>query len=181
MSIEYWGTDSESWDRLTIGKDVLPGLWTVGYSLEREIDIKKAGGVDGARFKDKGYKPTEITLTGRMSTVDEWLRLQELFPTIHPKRKGSGRSTFAIGHPVTRLAGIQFVYIHKIDAPELSQGGMLTIVITCLEFVPAPKKVAKPAPPVSPTSGGVTDTPPDALKPFPGFRNYVLDDQLDVL
>jgi hypothetical protein len=168
MAIPHWEVNQEAWHTLKLGKNVMPGVWTVTYTLERELDIKKSGGSDGARFKDKGYKATEITLAGELVSQEDWALLQEILPTLHPKRKGAAREAFSIVHPATSVAGIQFVYVHKIDAPEI-RSGKLFISLVCLEYVPKPKTVPKPKPPVSDSTRSVHDKPPLALAKFPGM------------
>jgi|SRR5687767_8714447 len=171
--IPHWDVDPLAWDTLRLGSFVLPGVWHVSYTLERDIDCKKAGGTDGARLKDKGYKPAKITFTGELSEQADWVEMQRIFPFIHPKRKGASREAFTVEHPATRIAAINSVYLIEIDAPEL-QDGKLVLSMRGFEYVPDPKKVA-------PSTGQVTgtltalDIPPFALALFPGMRGPLVE------
>ena len=174
MSIPHWSIDPDVWDRLRIGSFVLPGVWRVTYTLERDIDRKKAGGVDGARIKDKGYKATELTFLGQLVELAEWEEMQRIFPYLHPRRKGASREAFQVDHPGTRIAGIASVYIVAIEAPELDHDKILNLSIKAIEYVPVPKKVA---PSTGQVGGTLThlDIPPDSFALFPGMKGPLVE------
>lgn len=181
MTIPHWEDDHETWDRLELGAWVMPGVWTVDFSLRREMDVKKAVSTDGARLKDKGYAPPQLTLVGKLSTRDEWVELQKIMPSIHPRRPGASRDPFRIAHPKTLLANIQNVFIHEIDAVELDNG-VLRIELRAYEWTKEPKPVQKGTGfPGMFTMTGVTFVsqslePPDAIARFPGLRGVRVND-----
>lgn len=141
-TIPHWEDAPEEWDRLTIGSNVMPGVWDIDFSCRRGIDVKKSKGKDGARLKDEGYSPPIIELIGKIATREQWESLQSIIPTLHPKKKGEARKQYGIGHPKTRLLGISQVYITEVKAPSLVKG-IMTIVLNAIEYVPVPK-VVKP-------------------------------------
>ena len=94
MPIPHWEDSPAEWDSLTLGAWVMPGVWTVDFSVRREMDVKKAVSTDGARLKDKGYQPPQLTLIGRIYGREEWDALQKIMPSIHPRRKGASRKPF---------------------------------------------------------------------------------------
>jgi len=179
MPIPHWEDSPAEWDSLTLGAWVMPGVWTVDFSVRREMDVKKAVSTDGARLKDKGYQPPQLTLIGRIYGREEWDALQKIMPSIHPRRKGASRKPFRITHPKTLLMGIENIFIHEIDAVDVTRG-ILTIELRAYEWTPQPKPVQKASEtPEGP--GGGNDAyrnplePPAALGRFPGQRGVRLD------
>ena len=172
MPIPHWDDDAESWDKLEIGEWVMPGVWTVDFSLRREVDVKKAPSTDGASLTDKGYQPPLLTLRGRMVEREEWARLQEIMPRLHPKRKGSAREPYRIVHPKTLLAGIQTIYIHEIDAIDLDNG-ILTLELRAYEHE-KPKPVPKPK--IEDVLKNVFLEPPPSIARYPGMRGILVDE-----
>jgi hypothetical protein len=168
MTIPHWEEDSEAWDRLILGKTILPGIWKVEFSLKREIDKKKAKGVDGARFKDLGYLPAELTFTGQFISAADWKAMQTAMDAIHPRTAGGVRNPLSIEHPKTRFAKIDTVYITEVDAPDLDERGVLTISIRALQWVPQPKKAKTDDTPVTVSGLSIHDNPPPPLDQFPG-------------
>lgn len=147
--IPHWDEAPDEWDRLVIGRNVMPGVWDVEFSCKRQVDVKKSKGKDGGRIKDEGYANPIIELNGKIATAEQWAKLQQILPTLHPKKKGSARETYGIAHPKTKLLGISTVYLTEIRAPQLSKG-ILSITITCVEFTPQPKAVTpNPKPPIT--------------------------------
>ena len=176
MTLPHWEDIPEYWDRLQIGDWVMPGVWTVDFSLRREIDVKKAASTDGASLKDKGYHPPLLTLRGKLVERSDWARLQEIMPALHPKRKGGKREPYRIVHPKTLLVGITSIYIHEIDAISLDNG-VLTLELRAYEL-----DKPKPTPREVTVAVGVKPLePPPSIARYPGMegvistpRNHVL-------
>lgn len=182
MSIPHWEDDPAHWDKLTIGQWVMPGVWTVDFSLRRELDVKKAASTDGASLTDKGYHPPLLTLRGKLNERTDWNALQAIMPHIHPKRKGGTRTPYRISHPKTLLVGIDSIYVHEIDAVEL-ENGILTVELRAYEH--AKPKPVKKKPVVY--NEGVTFVkrlePPPSIARYPATRGILVDgsDPTDVL
>ena len=140
MAIEHWYEDPQAWDRLVLGRDVMPGVWDVSFGCRRELDVKKAKGRDGATFKDEGYDPSMIELTGKLTTPDEWRQLQVIMPKIRPRVMGRSRTPIEIDHPKTKLLSIRVIYVVEVVAPSI-QNGILSQRIRVLEWVDKPKAV----------------------------------------
>lgn len=158
--IPHWDQDPTEWNTLVIGKFRMPGVWEIDFPCRRDLDVKKAKGKDGARFKDQGYEPSKIDMVGRLTTADDLQELNRILPNIHPKKKGAKRDTFAVSHPSFTLLGISSVYITELRSPKLERG-ILSITIRALEFVAQPKAVAaNKAPPVSLEEELKPGTPP---------------------
>jgi hypothetical protein len=140
MTIPHWYEDPQAWDRLVLGRDEMPGVWDVQFKCKRGLDVKKAKGRDGARFKDEGYDPSMIQLVGKLTTADEWRRLQRVIPKIRPRVMGRSRTPIEIDHPKTKLLSIRIIYIVEVSAVKI-QKGILTQEINVLEWVDKPKPV----------------------------------------
>jgi hypothetical protein len=177
--LAHWEDDPELWDTLQVGPWTMPGVWTVDFSIRREIDVKKAVSTDGARLKDKGYAPPQLTLTGKLTTRDDWNTLQGIMPSIHPRRPGAARTPFRIVHPKTLLMGITAIFIHEVDAVTLDNG-VLGIQLRSYEWL-APKKVKKGSDKPKGDLENVdpyTDPPP-GLARYPGMRGVRADGDPD--
>jgi hypothetical protein len=146
-SIPHPEDDGDIWDTLILGEFNMPGVWAVGGSARREIDVKKPKKQDGARFVDLGYVPAELTLTGRIADVDEWGTMQDALRRIHPRKKGSAEEPMVCEHPVLSYLGISNLYITEVFAPTVSDG-IIKVSMAALEWVPKPipKKEPKQKP-----------------------------------
>ena len=179
MTIPHWEDDEQAWDTLQLGPWVMPGVWTVDFSVRREMDVKKAVSTDGARLKDKGYMPPQLTFIGKLIAREHWSKLQEIMPKIHPRRKGASRDPYRVVHPKTLLMGIENIFVHEIDAVSLDKG-VLTIELRAYEWTKAPKPVSKGKDVPEFTMQGVKFVgplePPRALARYPGMRGIVVDE-----
>jgi hypothetical protein len=149
----------DAWDTLILGEDTWPGVWEIsGPGVSRKIDVKKTKGQDGATMKDEGYQPARLTLTGIVWTEDQWDELQRLVAKVHPRKAGGSRTPLEIYHPQSSLLGINQIYIDKIGIPRkpTAGDGKLSISMSALEWVPAPKPVKTGA------GTGTGNSPPPA-------------------
>jgi len=149
----------DAWDALILGEDEWPGVWEIsGAGVSRKIDIKKQAGTDGASMTDEGYQPAQLTITGTIWTKDQWSELQRLIPKVHPRKPGGSRTPMEIYHPQSALLGITQIYINKIGIPKKPSAGdgLLTLSMSAVEWVPAPKPVKKAA--GTGTGSGAADT-----------------------
>jgi hypothetical protein len=156
--------DSDAWDQVTLGPVKLPGIWTVEGEATLELEVKKTRGKDGARFRDNGYDPAELTLVGRMIERSDWNTMQSALKQIHP-RLGKPRNPLTLEHPAAAYLGVTTVYVKSVSTPRM-EGGILTLEIDVLEWVEAPK-VAKPSRrPVSSDGGLARINMPDGSVVF---------------
>lgn len=151
----YWEDDYDSWDTVSLGGVVMPGLAKVKASISRKLDVKSVRGRDGARVKDGGYQPGKITIEIRTTTREEFDALQPRLDAINPRQRGTSRSAVDIAHPSLAFLGISAVYIEKVGAPELVSG-ILTTSIECLEWTPQPR--ARPSGAGAQTGAATPDT-----------------------
>jgi hypothetical protein len=139
--IPWWYEDDDEhvWDRLQLGKHVMPGIWKVSCVCARDIDKKKGKGKDGAKIKDRGYDAAEVSFVGKLESKDDWQALQQILPDIHPRKKGGKRKDMTAAHPSLAVMGVTRIYVKSIKAPEI-EDGIMEMTIEAIEFIPSPPK-----------------------------------------
>jgi hypothetical protein len=175
MTIPHWEADPEFWDTLTLGQYVMPGVWTVDFSVRREMDVKKAISTDGSRLKDKGYLPPQLTFMGQVVGPQQWHELELIMKAIHPKGQGRGKSPtpLRVVHPKTALMAIEMVMIHEVDAVKLDKG-ILQVELRAYEWTkPRPANKQKEAPEAPYVARG---EPPAAIARYPNTRGIIYVD-----
>lgn len=140
------------WERLTLGPYEMPGTWVVGGDVDRRIDVKKSKGNDGARFRDQGYIPGQITLSGRLLGPTEWNAMVKIAKILTPRKRGVNLEPLAVEHPAFTFLGITNVIVKRVGAPVLD-GSLIRCRIVVIEWTPRPKK--KPPPKDAPLSSGL--------------------------
>lgn len=130
------------WDTVKLGPHVLPGVWSVRGSVKRRIDVKTSKGQDGARFKDQGYKPGQLTLTGQLVGASDWNAMVKINKVITPRNRGTAMEPLACEHPSFTMLGITNVMVVEALAP-VERDGIITCVVVVQEWMKKPKK--KPA------------------------------------
>ena len=133
------GADVSPWDTLYLGGVVWPGIWQVGLSKKRSLDIIKVRRLDGTRTLDNGYFGAEIRAQGRIWTREQFDSLQAILPYFDPQRRGGGRSPLDISHPAAALLGVHQVYIGQIEVPPAQPGVLLfglDMVEWCADYKP---------------------------------------------
>lgn len=142
-SIPYPEDDGALWDRLVLGPHVLPGTWVVSGAAGRRVDVKKSKGSDGARFRDQGYDPAPLTLTGTLIGASDWNEMVKIAKILTPRSRGVAMEPIACEHPAFAYLGITNLLVLKVFAPQLD-GGKIRSVINVTEWVPRPKKKKEP-------------------------------------
>lgn len=144
-AIPYPEDDNGSlWDKLTIGPHVLPGVWSVRAKSRRRIDVKSTRGQDGARFRDQGYEPAQITMVGRMNGPTDWAAMVKAGKLLTPRRRGVAMEPLQAEHPALTYLGIGNVLIQEVEAPRMGSGGVPEFTMQALEWVPRPRPKPKP-------------------------------------
>jgi hypothetical protein len=133
-------TLNASWDQVSIGGAILPGIWELSGSVQRNIDIKGQRRKDGAIIKDMGYEPGKLSLHGRIIEENDWELLKASLAAIHPRKKGLGRNPLPLIHPAANALGLDKVYVVSIDVPRLVSQ-VLEVSIELIEWFPGPKEI----------------------------------------
>lgn len=143
--LPFWYNDFDplAWDTIFLGGELFPGIANVtGPGLKRKVDVKKPKGSDGASLRDEGIEPARLEIELLIYNISDWEDLQGKLPIITPRKKGGLRTPLSIVHPLTRLLGINNIYIDSIPFPELDKStGFLSVRFTAIEWYPAPKPV----------------------------------------
>lgn len=105
------------WDTMQLGGIVWPGLWAMGATKKRSLDIVKVRRKDGTMTLDNGYFGAELKAFCRIWTKEQWDRLQVILPNFDPQRAGGGRSPLDIYHPSAALLSCSQVYIEEFGVP----------------------------------------------------------------
>lgn len=137
--------NAEIWDSLTLGQGVLPprveeGRISVKVHKKANLDAKRKGGrkPSTTRTQDELAEVT-ITLTFNQSI---WADVEAALLRLQP-----GTGPHKIGHPKTRLAGVDAVSIESYDGPDWDDYQVGTIVWNCKEWAPPPvEPIAKKTP-----------------------------------
>lgn len=138
----YWaGSEDEAraWDTCKIDGILIENV-TVEVVKERDIDVKKSPGADGATFSDKGYEPAKVTIKVKITSRDEWnYWCGTVLPRIDPQKLGGLTRPMEFISPEANSKNISVIYIRKItgDTPTASKGK--TETIEAVHWVPKPK------------------------------------------
>lgn len=144
--LPYWDDrdDPLAWDTLILNDEIWPGVCEIsGAGVSRKVDVKKGKGEDGATLKDEGYDLARLSITLTIYSDGDWVELQRLLPTIHPRRKGGTRTPISIVNPQCNLLGVSSIYIDKISIPKKpkSGDGLVELEMSAIEWVPEPAPV----------------------------------------
>lgn len=144
--LPYWDDrdDPLAWDTLILDDEIWPGICEIsGAGVSRKVDVKKGKGEDGATIKDEGYDLARLSITITIYDEEDWVQLQRLLPTVHPKRKGGTRTPISIVNPQCNLLGVSSIYIDKISIPKKpkSGDGLVELEMSAIEWVPEPAPV----------------------------------------
>lgn len=108
---------SSLWDQMLLGGIYWPGLWSIGATKERALDIVKVRRKDGTMTLDNGYFGAELQAVGRLWTPAQFDELQRILPDFDPQRPGGGRTPLDLYHPTAALLACNTVYIRKLGVP----------------------------------------------------------------
>ena len=159
------------WDRVVLAQETLPGLCKARARPEIGIDRKPAPGRDGETLTVKGYRPCEIEIESMIWTPEQWLKWQEIIPSIwrrpNPGSVLSARNAVGIAYPPFTFAGISQVVIVGLEPPQRgSIPQSMVIKLKALEFVPPgavnnSTVISRPAgPPIDPRFASLNNAPP---------------------
>jgi hypothetical protein len=140
-SLPHWEDEGQPWDRLTLGDNVMPGVWTiVSGAAELEIDSKKTKGKDRARVKPLGLLPPKMQAKGQLVTRADWDALQKIMPDLQPRKPGGPKFALKIYHPAAAIIGVTMVIVERLRSPEINNG-ICEISIDLIDWTEEPKKV----------------------------------------
>jgi len=193
MTQPHWEEEAAGYgsefDRVVLGGVVLPGVWRCDFEVARDLDVKKAKGVDGARFEDNGYEPTPITLSGAFVSREDWVLYQDAIGQLHPRifkstARNKERSVLTLEHPNATIFGIREVYLIAIAAPSWDQLGTCNVGFRVIQAVRSPKRAPKAKNGSDSETAGhgisMYEIPPRAIDRFPGMVGVRVEDINDI-
>ncbi len=136
-TIPFWIDSPAAWDQVIVAGVALPGRSRAKAKAGRKIDVRNVRGRDGARTRDGGYTPAQITIEVEVWEDDQLQALLPRLEQLQPRRGSTARQPLQVAHPSLAAIGISQVYVESISAPELSSG-ILKTTITCVEWTEAP-------------------------------------------
>jgi hypothetical protein len=145
MPVSDWN-QSEDWDVLRLGGQVVPGIARVDVDLGSGLDVKKPKGGSGATIHDQGTPPATLKITvelhhegmGQQNEVEEFQ--SKIIPLLRPRSRNGARDPLEIQHPQAALWGVHVVTIGDISSPMPGRGGTYIVSFTAIEWAPAPVK-----------------------------------------
>lgn len=140
MTVPFIHDETDTWDGLSLGGTQVDGLCDVKIDRAKKLDIKSAGGSDGATITDQGYEPAKVTISIRVWTADQWTSLQGLIELIEPAPAKKPAAPLLIAHPAATVRKVKAVSIKSVKGPDIGSDGATTIVLECIEWFPPPKK-----------------------------------------
>jgi hypothetical protein len=143
MPIPGPSENAEVWDAVDLGPGTLPPVASEGTA---SVKVRPKAKLDGKR-KGGARKPTTTVAGRELAEVTITLRFAErIWPDIEAAilRLQPGSGPHKIGHPKTRLAGIEAVSIESYEGPDWDDYQVGTVIWHCKEWAPPPP--AKEAP-----------------------------------
>lgn len=162
MGIPSPSENAELWDTVTIGPGILPPVASEGTAeikvrAKAKLDTKGKGSAGKPTTTKTGRELAEVTVTLRFNEAI-WPEVEAALLLLQP-----GAGPFKIGHPKTRLAGVESVSIESYEGPDWDDYQVGTIVWNCKEWAPPPVEAVKKDPKPAETS---TESVPLGNKPW---------------
>jgi len=134
--VPFWGDQPESWDRVILGGQELPGLAEVDGEISQRLDRKKVPGQNGETVTHLGWEPTAVDITLELWTAEHLRRFVELADIIKPKFQKGPPKPVDIYYPALEAFRIRAVTIVKCSLPKpRSRGADIFVVkMKALEF-----------------------------------------------
>lgn len=132
---------ANQWDVVILDGKKLPGICKAHGQPTLGIDKKGSKGRDGLVFTVNGYVPGPIEIESKIWTPDQWLKWQEIIPSIWRRPttgsvKGSALA-ISIYYPSFDFAGITQVIIVGLAPPEKGDIPQSMIIkLKALEYLP---------------------------------------------
>lgn len=171
MGTPSWQSQPDTWDRMKLGDDWLPGPVEVTIKdVSSGLDVRKAPKSNRATLVDQGYEPIKVTVKltigfnpsssawpSALEQFSQWLKINE---KLRPKR-AQKRNALTVSHPQLAIFGVSRVFVDSISGLSGSGPGSREITISLIEQAPVVSSAsfggsgavqagpAKAAPPIS--------------------------------
>jgi len=136
------------WSYLYLGipstQPYTPGRATVHVTKFRDVDKKKAAGLDGGRFTIHGVEPCLVEIDLLIWTPEQYRALLALWPTLFPQAYKGAPPAYDAQHPLLAFHGVKALQFVKGEGPEIDNQARGTFRMSAWEFLkPGKKNVAK--------------------------------------
>lgn len=146
----------EAWDKIEIGQTESPGSCKLsGFKRANEWDLKKGKGTVGATATYVGKPPAKGTVTFYLWTEDHFNQWDAFRPLLKYDPTKKVVQAVDIWHPSLADIDVNSVIVEDIGAIEHEGKQLYSIVVTFIEYFPAPKKSAVGTPTTSAAGVGV--------------------------
>jgi len=135
-----------SWDTVIIGTHTFPGIAraTLTSGGERDVEVLKAKGNDGAEAEDNGYVPAAFDITIKYHSNDHDT-IRSIVEDLHPRTNGIDRGPQGVDFEQLNFLGVDQVQIINISPPIIGTDRFGQVVISVLEFTQPKKRPKKKA------------------------------------
>jgi hypothetical protein len=181
MTLPYWAdnnpAEAAAWNTVRLGSVQLPGVCVVKAKKGRDVDLKKAKGLDGYGMTDNGASPGKVTIDVTLTSRDDWSKWQKIRPLIDPNRPGATRNPMEIKHPETEDRNIRNIYVDDIEGEPPSARAGKKFRISCTEWFPktqtskGAKKDSKALPAAAPRKNSIISQVPGETQAGQDFIN----------
>lgn len=137
----------EAYFRLKLGGVDLPGVippgGVSGWAIESNYDVKKGKGSDGATITDTGDPPpkgsvkTQLWRTGYGGDPNDFTDWTAFVVMLRAARKA--KKALDVVHPIINACEVSSVVVTKIGQLTDEGGGLYTVELELLKWVPQPK------------------------------------------
>lgn len=162
--VPFWGVDPQAWDSVIIdGKTRLPGVAQISGQVKRRVEKKRAAGRHGTAVTYLGDEAAEFTISLKLWTQEHLSDFVAIIRSVSSKKPAEVAATskantkikapvLQVFHPVLAIYGVTQMHILEHSMPEPTDGGVYSVKLGCLEYLPPEKSQAKNV--NTPTSGG---------------------------
>jgi hypothetical protein len=113
----------------------------LGASQGYKWDELAGYAMSGALLIFRGRKLSHFKLNFTLYSTQHWLEWDQFSPLLIKPPLGQIIRGLDVVHPILNLIGIQHLVIEDVAAPEQTQDGVWTIVVSCIEWrTPRPAK-----------------------------------------
>lgn len=140
-----------SWDKITLGGVILPGLARISsFAVDANVQHKAARGSDGGKDVVTGLKRPEFTIELELSRKAHWEQWERIarksgdWPGLLPAKRPTDRNYLPFYSPFTAHWGVSHVLVVGVRQ-EWPRAGVMKVAIKVLMATP-PKSGATHAP-----------------------------------
>lgn len=145
MTVPDWVDGS--WDTpgaLWLGGYIVEAIPDVQVKVRSDIDVKKPKGKRGAKHRDRGDHPRDITIRLRINRQQRQAAA-DLRDIITPASSGDSRGPLSISHPNTDFWKVTAITIKEVDCPMPSAMDDWVWTVQAIEWVAETDEVGNSA------------------------------------